>query len=232
MLADHQEHRKRPYANLVPRKLRELVDFATRVQAIGTPELQKAQARDSKKVASLARAMLEDAVRRDATRKMQSVLDRVSVVPSGSSDEDPTSYELEIQTADLQLGFEETVLYRTVVRRDSIRFELDCLGLREVRVEEQRASQTETNRRIRAWPARISDAFLLCLDVKRRLGAGSSASVSRLGRSWSGLVRRWVLSGGTVVLEAPGCGSLCVAASATVTSAGKTLADRGTRAPG
>jgi hypothetical protein len=29
-----------------------------------------------------------------------------------------------------------------------------------------------------------------------------------------------------------GCGSLCVAASATVTSAGKTLADRGTRAPG
>ncbi len=29
-----------------------------------------------------------------------------------------------------------------------------------------------------------------------------------------------------------GCGSLCVAASATVASAGKTLADRGTRAPG
>jgi hypothetical protein len=62
-----------------------------------------------------------------------------------------------------------------------------------------------------------------------------SAAAAGARFSYGSALRTLAASTAMVRMQAGGglgCGSLCVAASATVTSAGKTLADRGTRAPG
>jgi hypothetical protein len=206
LLGAASDIRKRPFGHLLPRRLRELVDLATRLQDIASASTDSTRSGRSAALRA-ASAMLDDAVRRDSSRQFQSVADRVVLTLGATTDEDPID-ELDIDVRGLSLEFDEVVVRREVktwtVASESVHGELECVGLRNVHIEEALSPRSGAERVPLRWPARITDAFLLCMDVREQpTNVRARAWSPRLHRGWSGLRRRWTIAGKPFVIDAP-----------------------------